>query len=114
MAQKIITVYTDDLTGAESSEAQTHHFSIDGVGYEIDLSPESFDQMLEAFGPFMEAARKQGKGSKRPSGRIAPSRRSEDTARIRSWAKENGYNINDRGRVPADIRNAYTAAAKQH
>ncbi|MCF3100996.1 Lsr2 family protein [Streptomyces roseoverticillatus] len=108
MAQKIITVYTDDLTGEEAEEARTHNFSIDGVAYEIDLAPDSYEQMLQAFGPFVKAARKQGKGRK-PTGRISV-RSSEDTAAIRKWAKENGYSVNDRGRVPADIREAYAKA----
>ncbi|MBT2383844.1 Lsr2 family protein [Streptomyces sp. ISL-11] len=110
MAQKIITIYTDDLTGEEISEAETHTFAIDGVTYEIDLGPDSYEQMLQAFGPFVKAARKQGRG-KKPAARPAVARSSEDTAAIRAWAKKNGYNVNDRGRVPADIREAY---AKQN
>jgi hypothetical protein len=31
-------------------------------------------------------------------------------AAIRTWAKENGYEISDRGRVPASIREAYATA----
>lgn len=108
MAQKIVTIYTDDLTGQESDEISTHTFAIDGVQYEIDLTPESHDQLLEAMGPFLENGRKQGRGQ-RASGRQrqAPS---QDTAKIRNWAKANGYEVNDRGRVPAAIREAYEKA----
>lgn len=35
---------------------------------------------------------------------------SQDTAKIRAWAKEEGYEVNDRGRVPAQIREAYEKA----
>lgn len=108
MAQKIITVYTDDLTGEESSEASTHIFSLDGVSYEIDLGPDSYESLLESLAPFMKAGRRQGKGRK--SVRRVATQPSEDTAAIRQWAKDNGYTVNDRGRVPADIREAYTKA----
>ncbi|MEU7181031.1 MULTISPECIES: Lsr2 dimerization domain-containing protein [Streptomyces] len=61
MAQKVITIYTDDLTGEESSEAATHTIALDGVNYEIDLGPDSYDQLLEAMAPFTKADRKSGK-----------------------------------------------------
>ncbi|MFE5736142.1 histone-like nucleoid-structuring protein Lsr2 [Streptomyces celluloflavus] len=108
MAQKVITIYTDDLTGEESSEAATHTLSLDGVTYEIDLGPDSYDQLLEAVGPFIKVGRKTGKArkvSKAASG-------GGDTAAIRAWAKENGYEVNDRGRVPAPVREAYEKANK--
>ncbi|MFG2228066.1 Lsr2 family protein [Streptomyces sp. NPDC048644] len=106
MAQKIVTIYTDDLTGEESSEAATHTLSLDGVTYEIDLGPDSYDQLLDAMAPFTKVGRRTGKARK-PRNAAASS---EDTAAIRAWAKENGYSINDRGRVPADIREAYQKA----
>lgn len=106
MAQKIVTIYTDDLTGEETHEAATHTFALNGVSYEIDLGPDFYEQMLEAFGLFIKAARKTGraqgqaaKGSVKAAG--------EESARIRAWAKENGYEVNGRGRVPAEIRDAY-------
>ncbi|BDH15778.1 MULTISPECIES: histone-like nucleoid-structuring protein Lsr2 [Streptomyces] len=107
MAQKVITIYTDDLTGEESTEAATHTLSLDGVTYEIDLSPDSYDQLLEAVGPFLKAGRKTGKGRKP---RKAAAAGNEDTAAIRAWAKSSGYNVSDRGRVPAEIREAYQKA----
>lgn len=110
MAQKIITIYTDDLTGEETQDAATHSFSIDGIGYEIDLSPESYEEMLQAFGPFVNAARKRGKNKKAAARTATTTRPGQDTAAIRTWAKENGYNVNERGRVPAEIRDAYTKA----
>ncbi|MEW2581058.1 histone-like nucleoid-structuring protein Lsr2 [Streptomyces syringium] len=109
MAQKIITVYTDDLTGEETGDASTHTFSIDGIEYEIDLGLDSYEHMLQAFGPFVKAARRKSKGRKsRVRGPAAQSK--EDAAAIRTWAKGNGYTVKDRGRVPADIREAYARA----
>ncbi|WP_329460881.1 histone-like nucleoid-structuring protein Lsr2 [Streptomyces sp. NBC_01431] len=108
MAQKIVTIYTDDLTGEETQEAATHTIVVDGVGYEIDLGPDSYDKLLEAITPFTKAGRRikadRIKAAPKPSGGRT------DTAAIRAWAKEKGYDINDRGRVPAEIREAYDKA----
>ncbi|MFI6475979.1 Lsr2 family protein [Streptomyces sp. NPDC050516] len=105
MAQKIVTIYTDDLTGEETQEATTHTLVLDGVAYEIDLGPDSYDKLLEAVTPFTRAGRRTSgrarKGAPRPAGS------NKDTAAIRAWAKEKGYAVNDRGRVPADVRAAY-------
>ncbi|MDJ0347448.1 Lsr2 family protein [Streptomyces sp. H10-C2] len=109
MAQKIVTIYTDDLTGEESSEATTHTLAIDGIVYELDLSPESFDKLLDATRPFTEKGRRAGRGKSSVIPRKA-SRPGDETARIRAWAKENGYDVNDRGRVPATVREAYENA----
>ncbi|MEV6673258.1 Lsr2 family protein [Streptomyces sp. NPDC051162] len=109
MAQKIVTIYTDDLTGEESAEAETHTLSLDGVTYEIDLGHDSYDKLLEALAPFTKVGRKTGK-TRKPATRKTSGAGSQDTARIRAWAKENGYSVNDRGRVPADIREAYEKA----
>ncbi|AQW48290.1 Lsr2 family protein [Streptomyces violaceusniger] len=110
MAQKIITIYTDDLTGEEAEEAKTHTIAIDGIAYEIDLGPDSYDKLMEAVGPFLTKARKTGRVAKAPKSRSMGSSATDDTAKIRAWAKENGYEVNDRGRVPADIREAYQKA----
>ncbi|WP_274919485.1 histone-like nucleoid-structuring protein Lsr2 [Streptomyces sp. WZ-12] len=107
MAQKVVTVYTDDLTGEESSEATTHTFAIDGVQYEIDLNPDSFDQLLEAMALFRTSGRRVGKARK-PRQERAASR--DDSAAIRAWAKGAGYEVSDRGRVPTEVREAYDKA----
>ena len=36
--------------------------------------------------------------------------KSNDTAKIREWARANGFEIGDRGRIKAEIMTAYTAA----
>lgn len=108
MAKKVVTIYTDDLTGKESDEVSTHTFSVDGVQYELDLTPESHDQLLEALNPFMQKGRKVGRGrGGRAKQRATPS---QDTSAIRAWAKEHGYSVSERGRVPAEVREAYEKA----
>ncbi|MEF3112393.1 Lsr2 family protein [Streptomyces chrestomyceticus] len=111
MAQKIITIYTDDLTGEETADASTHSIAVDGVAYEIDLGPDSYDKLLEAIGPFLKAGRRTGRVRGAAGARKAkPASGGGDTAKVRAWAKENGYNVNDRGRVPAEIQEAYAKA----
>ncbi|UCM91422.1 histone-like nucleoid-structuring protein Lsr2 [Streptomyces marincola] len=109
MARKVVTIYTDDLTGEDTDEVSTHTFSIDGVNYEIDLAPDSFDQFLSALGPFVNKARKTGR-TQRSGSAPKRDRQTVDTARIRQWAKENGFDVNERGRVPASVREAYEQA----
>ncbi|MFE1522236.1 Lsr2 family protein [[Kitasatospora] papulosa] len=109
MAQKIVTVYTDDLTGEPSEEVQTHSFSLNGVNYEIDLMSENYDTLFEALAPFIEAGRKTGRT--KTAGRPRKSSGDQPTAEeVRAWARENNYQVNDRGRVPASIREAYQGA----
>lgn len=109
MAQKIVTVYTDDLTGQESEEVRTHRFSLDGVNYEIDLVSENYDKLFEALAPFISGGRKTGRTKD-----ASRSRRLEahgpSAEQLRVWARENNYEINSRGRVPASIREAYDQA----
>ncbi|MGP4112965.1 histone-like nucleoid-structuring protein Lsr2 [Streptomyces sp. 4N509B] len=109
MAKKVVTIYTDDLTQEESSEVTTHTFSLDGVSYEIDLSPDSFDKLLEALQPFRDSGRKLPRTKRAGTGAKSPAP-TQDTAAIRQWAKEEGYEINERGRVPANVREAYEKA----
>ncbi|MEU3437854.1 Lsr2 family protein [Streptomyces sp. NPDC006863] len=119
MAQKIVTTYTDDLTGEDSEDVRTHTILVDGAGVEIDLTSESHDKLMDALKPFLKAegarrtrvsllAKAAGKG-KSPAASVAGK---QNTAEIRKWARENGHNVNDRGRVPAEIREAYAKANK--
>ncbi|MBB5110049.1 histone-like nucleoid-structuring protein Lsr2 [Streptomyces spectabilis] len=109
MAQKTIVITTDDLTGETSEEAQTHKFSLNGVAYEIDLTPENYDKLDAALRPFIENGRKTGRVKAEAKVRSVSTKgpKAED---MRAWARENGFEVNDRGRVPAAIREAFEAA----
>ncbi|WP_049579880.1 histone-like nucleoid-structuring protein Lsr2 [Streptomyces sp. SBT349] len=108
MAKKIVTVYTDDLTGAEAEDVDTHRFALDGVNYEIDLTSDSFDKLLEALNPFIENGRKTVRGKRAAIG--ARRAAAVDSSKIREWAKEQGIEVSERGRVPASVREAYEKA----
>jgi hypothetical protein len=107
MAQKVITTLEDDLDGSEAS--QTVLFGLDGKTYEIDLNDENNAKLREALAPYIGKGRRVG-GGRATVRRMGSGKPAEDTAAIRSWAKANGHDVNDRGRVPASIREAYEKA----
>ncbi|MGW2596227.1 histone-like nucleoid-structuring protein Lsr2 [Streptomyces klenkii] len=111
MAQKVQVLLVDDLDGGEADETVT--FALDGKTYEIDLTTANADKLRQALADYVKSARRTGGRSAAGRGKAratAVSGGSPDTAKIRAWAKKNGYNVNDRGRVPADIREAYEKA----
>ncbi|MCE7083212.1 Lsr2 family protein [Streptomyces sp. ST2-7A] len=111
MAQKVQVLLLDDIDGGEADETVT--FALDGKTYEIDLNSANAEKLRETLGEFVRAGRRAGTGRAARGGRStarATSAGTVDTARIRAWAKENGYDVNDRGRVPATIREAYEKA----
>ncbi|MFV0251969.1 MAG: Lsr2 family protein [Beutenbergiaceae bacterium] len=106
MAQKIQMLLIDDLDGSEANE--TISFAVDGVSYEIDLNEDNAAQLRDAFARWTGHARKAGRrGAGRRTGAAS---RSGDTGAIREWARANGYQVSDRGRVSAQIREAYAVA----
>ncbi|MFG2293584.1 Lsr2 family protein [Streptomyces sp. NPDC048603] len=108
MAQKVQVLLVDDLDGGTADETVT--FALDGKSYEIDLTSGNAAKLRGALEEFVKAGRRTGgraAAGRAKGGRAAASAGNPDTAEIRAWAKANGYNVNDRGRVPADIREAY-------
>src|ERR1700761_4710231 len=110
VAQKVQVLLVDDLDGVEADETVT--FALDGKTYEIDLTTANADKLRGLLEPYTKGGRRTGgrAATGRGKGRAAAAGGSQDTAQIRSWAKENGYDVNDRGRVPATIREAYEKA----
>ncbi|MFG2893786.1 Lsr2 family protein [Streptomyces sp. Pv4-95] len=109
MAQKVQVLLVDDLDGGEADETVT--FSLDGKSYEIDLTTANAAKLRESLADFVKAGRRTGGRASSGRGKArAAAGGTQDTAKVRAWAKENGYNVNDRGRVPADIREAYEKA----
>jgi hypothetical protein len=108
MASKTIVELTDDLDGKKADE--TVSFAIDGVGYEIDLSARNAKALRDALAGYIAAGRRTRTSAAR--GRAAsPARRDkEQTQAIREWARASGYTISDRGRISAEVVEAYNAA----
>ncbi|HEY1670680.1 MAG TPA: Lsr2 family protein, partial [Trebonia sp.] len=99
MAQKIQTLLIDDLDGGEA--VGTVRFGLDGADYEIDLSAAHDDELRKALQQYLTHARRTG-GTAKGSARARRGSGTVDTARVREWAKEQGIEVKDRGRVPAD------------
>lgn len=109
MARKIITQLVDDLDGTvlDAGEGETVQFAVDGKAYEIDLSASNADGLRDALSVYIEAARRTGTRSARGA---SPTRRSRGGLDdIRAWARENGFTVSDRGRIPATVEAAYNA-----
>jgi Lsr2 len=112
VAQKIQTLFIDDIDGGAAEG--TVRFALDGTEYEIDLNAKHSEELRSALGKYVSHARKVG-GAARRAGRAAgrASRGASsalNTTEIRNWAREQGYDIKDRGRVPADLVAKYQAA----
>lgn len=105
MAQKITVALEDDLDGGPADE--TVRFGIGGAEYEIDLSTKNARALRRRLAPFMDHARKAGRGPHRRTGRSAASR--ERSGDIRAWAKAHGITVSDRGRIPASVAEQYQA-----
>jgi hypothetical protein len=111
MAQRVNVVLVDDIDGTDASE--TVSFALDGVDYEIDLSDEHAGQLREAVALYVGHARRTGgrrKGNRRSSGGGSGGGPGASAADIRAWARENGWEVPERGRVSAEVREAYAAA----
>jgi len=110
VVQKTQVVLIDDIDGAEADE--TVSFALDGVTYEIDLSSAHAAELRDAFATWIGHARKTATrtGGTRPSGPRRTGTDRAQLAKIREWAKENGFQVSDRGRISSEVMNAFEAA----
>jgi hypothetical protein len=111
MAKKVTVTLVDDFDGDGAAD-ETVEFGLDGVTYEIDLTSKNAKKLRDDLKLWVEKGRRVG-GRRR--GRSAgPGRRAtidrEQSAAIREWARRNGHNVSTRGRIPADVIDAFHAA----
>jgi hypothetical protein len=114
MAQKVQTLLIDDLDGGPAEG--TVRFGLDGADYEIDLSAEHAEALRKALAPYVSAARRApgaASGRQGRSGRRAASAGAPDPTVVREWAKSQGIEVKDRGRVPAELIARFKAATAQ-
>ncbi|GLZ49151.1 Lsr2 family protein [Actinomycetospora sp. NBRC 106375] len=124
MAQKTIVTLVDDLTGEEAEDITTVEFALDGVTYEIDLDDKNSAKLRDALAEYVAAARRTGgrrsSGGRRRSGAGTGTPRAtspggydrETSKQIREWAKAQGFEVSDRGRVPNNVVEAWEAQRK--
>ena len=110
MAQKVNIILVDDLDGSEATE--TVSFALDGTSYEIDLNDGNAEALREALAGYIGHARKAAggaRGGRRTSARSTANAGSH-TKDVREWAKSQGMDVSERGRISADVQQAYDAA----
>src|SRR5699024_5453781 len=111
MAKKVTVTLIDDLD-RESEAVETVEFGLDGVSYEIDLSEENAENLREQLRDWISHSRKAS--GRRRGQRVSSAPRTtnnrEETAAIRRWARENGFKVSSRGRIPGEVLEAYGKA----
>lgn len=107
MARQVRVILTDDIDGSEG--ARTVEFSLEKTSYTIDLSEANIAKLESALAPFVAKAERRRKS---PAGRKSAAGKSSTggSAVVREWARAQGYEISDRGRVPAVVLQAYEAS----
>jgi hypothetical protein len=109
MAQKVQVLFIDDLDGSEAEG--TVSFGLDGAHYEIDLNQVHARELRTILARYAGAGRKITGPGRRPARRRGSAATEErDTTEIRDWAKANGFEVKDRGRIPAEVVARFQAA----
>jgi nucleoid-associated protein Lsr2 len=106
MAQQVSVTITCDICGS-SKDAQRHTISLDGRAREIDLCGKDGRALDKVANKYVPHARKVRRAP--ATGRRTVSDR-ERSADIRAWAKSEGFEVSDRGRIPESVEREYTAA----
>jgi hypothetical protein len=110
MAQKSVVILVDDLNGEPADT--TVRSGLDSRDYELDLTEANARELRDALARYIPAARKTS-GGRRPSAtadRPAKAFQGFDPAAVRAWAAGNGYTVSARGRIRAEVLEAFRAA----
>ncbi|MGQ7311598.1 histone-like nucleoid-structuring protein Lsr2 [Microbacterium arabinogalactanolyticum] len=112
MARRIVHQLVDDIDGTllEVGEGETVHFSLNGVAYEIDLTNSHGEELRAALDPYINAGRRASAGTARAAAPRRRASRDSEVGEIREWAKAQGLKVSERGRIAADVMDAYRAA----
>lgn len=110
MAKNMIVQVVDDLDGTDITEGgETVAFALDGTQYEVDLSDKHAEELRNLLSAYTSVARRIS-GPRNRKRRSSATSKAASAADIRTWAKENGLEVPERGRVPDTIRAAYEDA----
>jgi hypothetical protein len=115
MAKKTIEIITSDLSGEEleAGQGKTITFSVGDSAYSIDLTDAEAKEFHDSLSKYTSvAARRSGRPAqtRKSSGSSGSGRTSEELAHIRAWAKANGHEVSERGRIKAEIIEAFDKA----
>ena len=106
--QKVITELVDDIDGSTAEE--TVSFALDGVEYEIDLSQPNASNLRKGLDEYVAKGRRIGGRAKRAPAKGRPGADKADTGAIRAWAQGQGLKVSGRGRISAEVAQAYRSA----
>lgn len=114
MATQTTVTLIDDIDG--SPAAETVEFALDGGWYEIELSESNAKKLRDSLANFVAHARhvpnrrvNAGKSGGAGRGRSVRNSR-EQLQAMRTWARRNGYQVSDRGRIAQNIQEAFERA----
>jgi hypothetical protein len=113
MAQRVQVLLVCDLHDGDVEGTETITFGLDGAAYEIDVCPAHGKELRDAYAPFVGAARRAGRsaaGGQRRSRAGRSGGAGNKVAEIREWARSNGHQVSERGRIAATVQQAYDAA----
>lgn len=105
MAEVMTKTLVDDLDGSPATKSI--YFGYEGVEYRIDLNDEHAEMLFEDINRWVPSARRVG--GRRRAGSKGKKANSFAKA-VREWAKEQGLDCPPRGRIPANIAEAYREA----
>jgi hypothetical protein len=112
MGQRIEVVLTCDLHDGDVPAEETVTFAVDGTTYAFELCADHLREFRDTVGRYVGAARRADqprRGRRRTE--AAPARRSAtDLSEVRAWARSQGYKVSDRGRISAEVQEAFEAA----
>jgi hypothetical protein len=115
MAQRVTVQLIDDLDRTSTQDVSTVNFAIDGAEYQIDLSEGNAEKLRDHLAPFVGVARRAG-GRVQRGGLVTTvstplvSRDKDQARAIREWARQNGYTLSNRGRIPSNVIDAFDNA----
>ena len=102
MARTMKVVLTDDIDGTPADE--TVEFALDGTDYEIELNSDNAAKFREVLEPYISKARRVS-GSRTSKKKVTSSR--FDPVKVRDWARDNGFEVSERGRLSSEVIEAY-------
>jgi hypothetical protein len=109
MAQKVQTLFVDDIDGSDAEG--TVRFGLDGTHYEIDLNADHAGELRSMLAPYAKAGRRVTGAARRTARSLGKAAANGfSTTEVRDWAKANGVVIKERGRVPAEVITQFRAA----
>ena len=110
MAVKVTETYVDDVDGSEGEDITNVSFAFQGATYSIDLNEKNLKKLTKALEPYVSAGTRQRGGTSGNKRAASKSAGGVDNTAIREWAEANGHAVSPRGRIKAEVIEAYRAA----